>query len=154
MRSPLTFLFGSETSPRRGDLSKGRPEALRRAVLATNSRIVLIASILGLPAAFYMLVGGALMPFVLAVVGLCTGFMTLELHRRGQFERAAFGQVYGTLIVGLVLTLADPQIVDFGLAVALLAPVQASLLSRTPAKKRAWVLLLAVVAIGCLGAVG
>ena len=57
-----------------------------------------------------------------------------------------------SLIAGLVLTLVDPQIVDFGLAVALLAPVQASLLARTPAKKRAWVLLLAVVAIGCLGA--
>jgi cell cycle sensor histidine kinase DivJ len=154
MRSPLTFLFGGETPPRRGDLSKGRPEALRRAVLATNSRIILAASLLGLPAALYLLVGGALMPFVLTVVGLCTGFMTLALHRRGQFERAAFGQVYGTLIAGLVLTLADPQIVDFGLAVALLAPVQASLLSRTPAKKRAWVLLLAVVAIGCLGALG
>jgi cell cycle sensor histidine kinase DivJ len=37
---------------------------------------------------------------------------------------------------------------------ALLAPVQATLLSRTPAKKRAWVLLLAVITIGCLGTVG
>ena len=33
------------------------------------------------------------------------------------------------------LTIVDPQIVDFGLALALLAPVQASLLTRTPAKK-------------------
>ncbi len=81
--------------------------------------------------------------------------MTLALHRRGQYERAAFGQVYATLLIGLVLTIVDPQMVDFGLAIALLAPVQASLLARTrPAKKRAWVLLLAVVAIGCLGSLG
>ena len=154
MRSPLTLLFGRDTGLRRGDLAKGRPEALRRAVLATNARIILAASMVGLPAALYMLVGGGLMPFVLDVIGLCTGFMTLALHRRGQYERAAFGQVYGTLLVGLALTLVDPNIVDFGLAVALLAPVQASLLSRTPAKKRAWVLLLIVVAIGCLGSLG
>jgi cell cycle sensor histidine kinase DivJ len=91
------------------------------------------------------------MPFVISTIGLCAGLVTLMLLQKGQFERAAFGQVYATLIIGLVLTLVDPQVVDFGLAIALLAPVQASLLSRSPAKKRAWVLLLTVVAIGCLG---
>ena len=92
--------------------------------------------------------------FVVSVIGLAAGFATLALHRRGQYERAAFGQVYATLVIGLVLTLADPQVVDFGVAVALLAPVQASLLSRSPNKKRAWVLLLAVVAIGAIGSLG
>jgi len=100
---------------------------------------------------WFLIHDGMLMPFVISTIGLCAGFITLALQRRRQYERAAFGQVYATLVIGLVLTLVDPQIVDFGLAVALLAPVQASLLSRSPAKKRAWVLLLAVVAIGCLG---
>jgi two-component system, cell cycle sensor histidine kinase DivJ len=154
MRSLLNSLFGRETGARRGDLARGRPEALRRGALAANSRIILVVSMLSTPVSLFVLIGGALMPFVLTIIGLCTGFLTLALHRRGQFERAAFGQVYGTLLVGLVLTLVDPQMVDFGLAVALLAPVQASLLSRTPAKKRSWVLLLAVVTIGALGSIG
>jgi cell cycle sensor histidine kinase DivJ len=135
-------------------MSRGRPEALRRQTIAINSRLILITSMLSTPVAVFMLLHGALMPFVIVMIGLCCGFMTMELHRRGQFERAAFGQVYATLTIGLVLTLVHPEIVDFGLAVALLAPVQASLLTRTPAKKRTWVLLLAVVAIGCLGSLG
>ncbi|MEO8758083.1 MAG: PAS domain-containing sensor histidine kinase [Devosia sp.] len=154
MRSLFTLLFGRETDADQAGSARGRPETLRRGTIAANSRIILVASMLATPAALYLLVQGALMPFVIVMVGLTTGFLTLNMHRRGQFERAAFGQVYSTLIVGLVLTLVDPQIVDFGLAIALLAPVQASLLGRSPAKKRAWVLLLAVVAIGCLGTLG
>ena len=154
MRSLLTSLFGRETGTDRTEAARGRPEALRRKTIAVNSQIILATSLIAMPAALYMLLQGALMPFVITVIGLAAGFMTMSLHRRGQYERAAFGQVYATLIIGLVLTLVDPQIVDFGLAVALLAPVQASLLARTPAKKRTWVLLLAVVLIGCLAALG
>ncbi|RYE11208.1 MAG: PAS domain-containing sensor histidine kinase [Hyphomicrobiales bacterium] len=154
MRSLFDSLFGREAGTASPEVGRGRPETLRRHTLAANSRLILAASAVGMPAALYMLVQGALMPFVVCMIGLCGGFLTLALHRRGQYERAAFGQVYTTLTVGLVLTLVDPQIVDFGLAVALLAPVQASLLSRTPGKKRAWVLLVAIVGMGCLGSVG
>jgi cell cycle sensor histidine kinase DivJ len=154
MRSLFDSLFGRETGAASSEASRGRPETLRRRTLAANSRLIIAMSGIAMPAAIYVLLQGALMPFVIATVGLGAGFMTLAFHRRGQFERAAFGQVYATLLVGLVLTLVDPQIVDFGLAVALLAPVQASLLSRTPAKKRSWVLLLTVVTIGCLGSLG
>ena len=154
MRSLLTSLFGRETGSDRSEAVRGRPETLRRKTIAINSKIILGASMIATPVALYALIQGALMPFVVTVVGLAAGFLTLSLHHRGQYERAAFGQVYATLIIGLVLTIVDPQIVDFGLAIALLAPVQASLLARTPAKKRTWVLLLAVVLIGCLGALG
>ncbi len=154
MRSLFDSLFGRETGAASAEAMRGRPETLRRKTLAANSRIIIATSGIAIPAALYLLVQGALMPFVIVTIGLCTGFMTLAMYRRGQFERAAFGQVYSTLLIGLVLTLVDPQIVDFGLAMALLAPVQATLLTRTPAKKRAWVLLLAVVTIGCLGTLG
>ncbi|MEO7221153.1 MAG: PAS domain-containing sensor histidine kinase, partial [Devosia sp.] len=154
MRSLFDSLFGRETGAASWEAMRGRPETLRRKTLAANSRIIIATSGIGIPAALYLLVQGALMPFVIVTIGLCTGFLTLAMYRRGQFERAAFGQVYSTLLVGLVLTLVDPQIVDFGLAIALLAPVQATLLTRTPAKKRAWVLLLAVITIGCLGTLG
>ena len=154
MRSLLTSLLSRETSADRGEAARGRPEALRRKTIAINSQIFIAVTVIAMPFALYYLTQGAMMPFVIAVIGLAAGFTTLALHHRGQYERAAFGQVYATLTIGLVLTLVDPQIVDFGLAVALLAPVQASLLARTPAKKRTWVLLLAVVLIGCLGTLG
>jgi cell cycle sensor histidine kinase DivJ len=153
MRSLFNSLFAREGSTS-AEAERGRPETLRRQTIAANSRIIVATALAGAPAALYMLVHGAIMPFVIVTIGLCTGCLTLAMHGRGQFERAAFGQVYATLLIGLVLSLVDPQIVDFGLAMALLAPVQASLLARTPAKKRAWVLMLAVVVIGCLGTLG
>ena len=154
MRSLLSRLSARKIGVQRGDLVRGRPEALRRATLALNSRLILGAGTASMPFALFGLVSGALMPFVLSMLAIGTGFLTMALHRRGNFERAAFGQVYGMLLAGLVLTIVDPQIVDFGLALALLAPVQASLLTRTPTKKQSWVLLLAVVTIGCFGALG
>jgi cell cycle sensor histidine kinase DivJ len=154
MRSLLTSLFGGEPGTDRSAWARSRPEALRRKTIAANARFILAVSMLATPLACYALLQGALMPFVLTTIGLTVGFITLALQRRGQYERAAFGQVYGTLIIGLVLTLVDPQVVDFGLAIALLAPVEASLLSRSPNRKRTWVLLLAVVAIGCMGSIG
>ncbi len=153
MRSLFDSLFARETGAG-FEAPRGRPETLRRRTLATNSRIIVATSMLATPAALYLLVQGLLMPFVITVIGLAAGFMTLALHRRGQFERAAFGQIYAMLVIGLVLTIADPEIVDFGLATALLAPVQAAMLTRTPTKKRTWVLLVAVVLVGCLGALG
>src|SRR3569832_692607 len=154
MRSLLFSLFGGETGTDRGELARSRPEVLRRKTIGANSRVIIAASVLSMPAALYLLVSGSLLRFVVTTIALAAGVITFALHRRGQFERAAFGQVYATLIVGLVLALVDPQIVDFGLAIALLAPVQASLLSRSPNKKRTWVLLLAVVTIGSLGSLG
>jgi len=125
----------------------GRPEALRRKTLGTNSRIILVASAVTAPVALYALRQGMLLPFVLSVCGLAIGFIALTLHHRGHYEGAAAGQVYGILTIGALLAVIDPAIADFGLAVALLAPVHASLLCRTPTKKRSWVLMVAVVGI-------
>lgn len=152
MRSFLDSLF-REQGPA-GRTPRTRPETLRRRTLANNSKLILLANGLGAPVALYMLLHDALMPFVLLTIGLASGVLTLALQRHGQYERAAFGQVYATLVVGLLLTIVDPQMIDFGLAIALLAPVLASLLTRTPAKKRTWILLLIVVAVAALPAMG
>ena len=132
-----------ETEPVRE--AAGRPEALRRRTLGTSSRIILGASAVAAPVALYALRQGMLLPFVLSVCGLAIGFIALALHHRGQYEGAAAGQVYGILLVGALLAVIDPAIADFGLAVSLLAPVHASLLCRTPTKKRSWALLVLVV---------
>lgn len=134
--------------------SSSRPEALRRRTLGVNSAIILAVSAAGLPFALYLLTRGMILPFVLDVVGLTVGFLSLALHRNGQYERAASAQVYGTLLTGLLLAVADPAIADFGLAVALLGPVHASLLTRKPIKKRSWAALVVVVAFAAAASTG
>ncbi len=150
MRSLSSALFGPEIAPS----LRNRPELLRRATLAVNGRMLAAASALATPAALYLLIQGQLLPFLLAMTGLAAGMLTLSMHQRGHYERAAAGQVYATLLAGSILTAADPAIVDFGLAVALLGPVYASLLTRSPVKKRAWAILVAVVVTGALVAAG
>ncbi len=153
MRGLISWLAGvGWPSSTRG--AGGRPEALRRITLATNSRIIIVASLVGLPFAFQMLMGGKLLPFILGMLGLTAGILTLALHDRGQFERAAAGQVYGVMLAGLLLAVADPTIADFGLATALLGPVHASLLTRTPVKKRSWFALVIVVALAAAASTG
>jgi len=145
MRSPVSWLTGGASTPANRE-SGSRPEAARRQTLAVNSRLVLAFSAAGLPAALWMLVaGGTVLPFVLSVLGLAVGFVTLALHHRGQAELVAAGHVYGTLLAGLLLSLVDPAVADVGLAVAILAPVQAALLMRAPVARGVW-LALALVA--------
>jgi cell cycle sensor histidine kinase DivJ len=151
MRSLISWVTGGQRPPA---ASGGRPEELRRRTLATNSRIILGISAAGLPPALFLLLAGMQLPFVLAMLGLGVGFLTLALHHRGQYERAAAGQVYGTLLTGLLLTIVDPALADFGLAIALLAPVHASLLTRTPVKKRSWAALVVVVGFASLSSIG
>src|SRR5689334_19834263 len=114
MRSFFSHLFGKDMAmagrTAEGRDGSGRPELLRRRTLAVNSKIVLAASAVALPAGLYALVHGAMLPFVLCIIGLTTGVLTLALHQRGQYERAAAGQVYGTLIAGFLLAMADPAI--------------------------------------------
>lgn len=153
MRSVFTWMAGGgRPSPAREPA--GRPEVLRRQTLAANSRIIILISLLGLPVGFFHLSHGMVLPFILVMVGLAVGFVTLGLHQRGHYERAAAGQVYGLSLAGLLLALADPAIGDFGLATALLGPVHASLLARSPVKKRSWLVLIAVVAFAAAASVG
>jgi len=132
----------------------GRPEALRRAILATNSLIMAASAGLALPVALHALIHGMLLPFVLAMLGLVTGLSTLALHRRGHYEGAAAGQLYGILAIGLALAVADPGIADFGLAIALIGPIHASLLGNSAVKKRSWLLLALVVGAAVASAGG
>lgn len=153
MRSLLSWAGGG-APPAPAQVAGTRPEALRRKTLATNSRFVILASALAAPFAVQALTQGVVLPFAMATLGLAGGFLTLALHHRGRYEQAAAGQVYGMLLAGLLLALADPAIADFGLAIALIAPVHASLLTRTPVKKRSWTALVAVVALAAAGSTG
>ncbi|WP_162245101.1 PAS domain-containing sensor histidine kinase [Devosia sp. Root436] len=124
-----------------------RPEMLRRKTLANNSRLLILFSALAMPLAVYGLVTGSAFPFAVAALGLAGGMITLSLHQRRLFEEAAAGQVCTMLILGCLLTLADGQLGDAGLAIAVMAPVLASLVGRKRLRQQSWALLAGVIAL-------
>jgi two-component system, cell cycle sensor histidine kinase DivJ len=154
MRSVSSWLFGRQAGGQQGDAAGSRPEVLRRRTIAANARIILLLAVICSPLAVHALLRGTALPFVLDIVGLTVGVLSLALLARGHYERAAATQVYGTLLTGAILSIVDPAIADFGLATALLGPVQASLLTRTPTKKRTWMALVVVVGFAALASVG
>lgn len=129
-----------------------RPEMLRRKTLANNARILILLSALAMPFAVYGLVTGALFPFAVAAIGLAGGMITLSLHQRKLFEEAAAGQVCILLVLGCILTLADPRLGDAGLAIAVMAPILASLVGRRRLRRQSWLLMAGVVALGGMAA--
>ena len=150
MRSPFSFSASKEISQAVAG-SGHRPEALRRKTLADNARIAIGASALAIPVAVYFLVTGFALPFVLVIMSLASGMITLALHQRRLFEQAAAGQVYTILLLGLVMTLADPQLGDMGMAVTVLAPVLAALLGRKDLRCQSWIMAGVVLALGAIG---
>jgi cell cycle sensor histidine kinase DivJ len=127
-----------------------RPELLRRKTIANNARILVGAAALGMVPAIYLLVTGASLPFILAVMVLAGGLVSLAMHQRGQAEISAAAQVATLMATGLVLTLADPRLGDAGLAMALMGPVLAALVARPVLRRLSW---LALAPIGLLGLV-
>lgn len=145
MRNLLSLGKNRETSS--AGVPLGRPDALMRVTLAMNARIAIAGAGLLMPVALYAAIHGTALPLVLAAIGLATGFLTLMLHHRAAYNAAAVGQVLGIMCTGGILAVADPAVVDFGLAVALLGPIHASLLSGTW-RKPAWALLGVVFCLG------
>jgi cell cycle sensor histidine kinase DivJ len=130
-----------------GDGRPGRRvEKLLRAALTWNARLVLATAALLMPAALFALIHGSPIQLMLAGLGLATGAATWHWAAHGLAERAALGQVYAVLGAGALLTLLDPALVDFGLALVLLAPVLASLVAGRTDRRRAWVLAVVVLA--------
>lgn len=124
-----------------------RPEMLRRKTLANNSRITVALGALAMPFAIYAMVTGSFLPFVLAAIALGSGMTSLALHQRRLFEQAAALQVYTMLVLGLLLTLANDWFGDAGLAIALMAPILASLLGRAHVRRQSWVMVVGVLAV-------
>ena len=151
MRSLFSYGVSKEMPPAIAG-SGHRPEVLRRKTLANNSRIAIAASALLMPVAIYCLVTGNVVPFILAAAGLVSGMVTLALHQRHLFEKAAAGQVYTLLGLGLLLTLADGEIGDIGMAVALMGPVLAALLGRKALRLHSWIAVVGVIALGTIAA--
>src|SRR5688572_15812875 len=97
MRSVSSWLFGRQAGGQQGEAAGSRPEVLRRRTIAANARIVLFLAVIFSPLAIHALLRGTALPFVLDIIGLTIGVLSVALLERGHYERAAATQVYGTL---------------------------------------------------------
>jgi two-component system, cell cycle sensor histidine kinase DivJ len=125
-----------------------RPELLRRKTLGNTARLLLAAGVLALFPALYALSAAAFLPLVLASMIMAGGLTALSLHQRGQFELSAAAQVATLMATGLVLTIADPRLGDAGMAMAVMGPVLAALLTRPNFRRVSWLALIPVLLIG------
>ena len=128
------------------------PELLRRETIAGNAKLLAAAALLGMFPAIYTLIMGASVPFLLASLGLAGGLVSLALHQRGQHEIAAAAQVATLMATGMVLTLIDSRIGDAGMAMAVMGPVLAGLIARSPLRRLSWLGLVPVAALGVIAA--
>lgn len=132
----------------------GRPEMLRRRIISTNAFVAVVGSVALVPVGLVGMANGAMLPFVIAVISLAAAFGALALKARGDFEGVVGLQVLGAMVLGAMFAVADPVLADFGLAIALVAPVLASLLGQERLEKQSWIAVVVVVTVSALGYAG
>lgn len=118
--------------------ASARPDVLRREALLFNTLLMLGAVAIAYPIAFYMLTLGMTAPVVLVTGGLVFAALALVLHMRRAFEWELACHIALIAMVGCALTLADPDILDFGLAISMMATLKALLMSHSRYKHLAW----------------
>jgi len=133
-----------------------RHDALRRRTLATVALVFVAAGLVLLVPAILIALSGRGAPLLAIVMALCCGLASLLFGMRRQLDEAATSQVLGLLGMGVSFALAEPAIADFGLAIALLAPIHAAIVGHNKLTQIAWpgffvVLLLSVLASPGLG---
>lgn len=146
-------LFGVSTGVAPVAPGGDRPEVLRRKTIVNNAYLLIAASLLGMPVAMWFLIAQHAVPFVVACAGLAGGMVSLALHHRHRHDEAALAQILTFLGTGLVLTVLDPRLGDSGLALALMGPVLAALLTARPIRRLSWVATGVVLVAGAIGAV-
>ncbi|GAB5430137.1 MAG: ATP-binding protein [Devosia indica] len=151
MRS-FTLFGASKRSVTASSGSGNWPELLRRETIANNAKLLAAAALLGMVPAIYALILGASVPFLLASLVLAGGLISLALHQRSQQEIAAAAQVATLMATGMVLTLVDPRLGDAGMAMAVMGPVLAGLIARSPLRRLSWLGLVPVTALGMAAA--
>ncbi len=112
--------------------------AMRRKLVGTIGTIMLGAAALLFPFAIVGVAGNQAILMFFAVLVLVFSSYSVAVARLGRTNFAVRVQVAGIFLAGLVLTIADPAIVDFGLALMFLAPVHSILLCGRISKKSIW----------------
>lgn len=153
MRNPIT-LASLKTLLSGPKWAASRPDVLRREALFFNTILMLAAVAVAYPVALYFLIAGSLMPVAVVTLAAVLTGLALILHMRRNFEGELACQALTIAGIGAILTLADPDIIDFGLAGMLMATLKVLLVSQSRYKHAAWLLPVFGLAIGSAGHAG
>ncbi|VAW17728.1 Two-component system sensor histidine kinase [hydrothermal vent metagenome] len=112
--------------------------AMRRKLVGAIGVVMLASAALVFPFAVIELLSGQATALFFAVLVLVFASYSVAVARLGRTNLAVHIQGGGIFLGGLVLTIADPAILDFGLALMFLTPVHMILLCGQISKKTTW----------------
>jgi len=131
-----------------------RPDVLRGQALFFTTMIMLAASAIAYPVALYFLVYGAAMPVIAASAALACAAAALVFHQRKNLEGQVLCHVLAIASMSVVLTITDPALFDFGLALGLMAALYAMLTSQSRYRRWAWAVPVSSLAVSFLHTAG
>ncbi|WP_404405549.1 ATP-binding protein [Pelagibacterium halotolerans] len=101
---------------------------------------LLAAAAIAYPFALYFLTTGLRIPFLLASIAMAGGGVSLALHMHKRFAQERACLIATVAALGLTLTLADPDVLDFGLAALIGVVIFAfgGYIRRNPTSQNAW----------------
>jgi len=123
---------------RSGDRSQRAMRAMRRKLVGAIGTVMLGAAALTFPVAIVEVLAGQAIALFFAVLVLTFSSYSVAVARLGRTNFAVRIQVVGIFLSGLLLTIADPAVLDFGLALLFLAPIHMILLYEHPSRKSTW----------------
>ncbi len=138
-RSELNWTdHGAGQCRRSSDRALIAMRAMRRKLVGAIGVVMLGSAALAFPFVIVEVLSGQTAALFFAVLVLIFSSYSVAVARLGRTNLAVHIQAVGIFLSGMVLTIADPRILDFGLALMFLAPVHMILLCGQISKKTTW----------------
>lgn len=122
-------------------------EQTRRQTLRTNTVAALAAAILMAPICIYHLAQGSILPSVVGLGIMASAALSEWLLRRDNFGAVVAIHLFNFFYAGTLFGLANPALVDFGLATILITPIYAALLTRPATQRKVWMITASLVTL-------
>ncbi len=118
--SPIPIDTDSTTSQ---SFAMGGLQNMRKKLMFRMALSMLVLSILLLPFALVALRQGQYVPLILSILVAAVTTHSMIALKTGNIRRSVLPETFGLVLMGGLLTLADPDLVDPGLAILVLVPV-------------------------------
>lgn len=110
----------------------------RHGLLLKMALTMMIGGAVLFPLAILALLQGEVVPLILSFMVMGIGIHSFTSTRRGNYTNVANVELAGIVAGGLLLTIADPMLLDPGLALIFLAPVHLAMIKGKTSGKNIW----------------
>ncbi len=115
-----------------------RSVALRRQAILVSARTGMLAILLGSPVAVISVLQGQYIALVIGALCITTTLFADRDAQAGRLDRAGGTLALTTIALGTLFSIADPALIDLGIAITLLGPIKAALMLRGRADAVIW----------------